>query len=474
MNRFAVSPIAILLVGLSAQADSPPGATPSPVLPIAGWGWGVAPEIPPSAPHSSPYTVVGGFHPGLDVSRPDMLPPVNPTPPTAATDSPPKLRPEAIGYPFDPLPIHLRGPRYPIVHAEHWVRGDWLHWAFRDAPVPPLIVTGDPNRANPGIPGGGNIIPLVGPTQDYGMLNGARLTLGRWFDPNGELGLEITGLIFGREGTATFFEGGANRPLSVPVLSDTGIPGVYDFAFPSAFDGSLGIRTAIQLLSAEGMFLHRWYGDGCWSFDGMIGYRYLWLNESLELLGRSQSRGGVSTFVGQTLPSGVTLLTTDRFRAKSEFHGLQLGGRLESRYDIVTVTAFGKGGVGINLHTLRVEGNTVATGFGVTRTHVGGIRALPSNFGRDTNTDFSLIAETGIEIGIQATKSVSLRVGYNLLFWSDVVRPGTVMSEVTTLSQVPIDPNFSATSVPNARPVTVFRASDFLAHGLALGMVVDW
>jgi hypothetical protein len=306
------------------------------------------------------------------------------------------------------------------------------------------------------------------------MLNGARLTMGRWFDPDGELGVEITGLIFGREGTATDFDGGSNRPLSVPVLSDTGTPGVYDFAFPNSFDGRLGIRNAIQLLSAEGMFLHRWYGDGCWSFDGMIGYRYLWLNESLELLGQSQSRGGVSTFLGQTLPSGVTILTTDRFRAKSEFHGLQLGGRLESRHDIFTVTAFGKGGVGINLHTLRVEGNTVATGFGVTQTRVGGIRALPSNFGRDTNTDFSLIAETGIELGIQATKCVSLRVGYNLLFWSDVVRPGTVMSEVTTLSQVPIDPSFTATAVPNARPVTVFRASDFLAHGLVLGMVVDW
>ncbi|MCS6866580.1 MAG: BBP7 family outer membrane beta-barrel protein [Gemmataceae bacterium] len=470
MDRWAVSLIVFLLVALPVGADSPAVGTSSQVVPAAGWAVGVSPNFADDIPNLRGV----GFHVTPSDTRPDMLPPVNPTTPPPATRPVLQPRPEQTGYPFDPLPVHLRRPREPIVHAEHWLRGDWLLWAFRDAPVPPLIVTGDPNLPNPGIPGGGNIIPLVGPTSDYGMLNGARLTLGRWFDPDGELGLEITGLIFGREGTATFFQGSPNRPLSVPILSDTGTPGVYDFAFPNTFDGSLGVRTAIQLLSAEGMFLHRWYGDGCRSFDGMIGYRYLWLNESLELLGRSVSVGGVSTFLGQSLPGGVTLLTTDRFRAKSEFHGLQLGGRWESRHDILTLTAFGKGGLGINLHTLRVEGNTVATGFGVTRTQVGGIRALPSNFGRDTNTDFSLIAETGIELGIQATKSLSLRVGYNLLFWSDVLRPGTVISDVTTLSQVPIDPSFAAHRIPNARPVTVFRASDFLAHGLVLGMVVDW
>ena len=104
----------------------------------------------------------------------------------------------------------------------------------------------------------------------------------------------------------------------------------------------------------------------------------------------------------------------------------------------------------------------------------GGVRALPSNFGRDTNTDFSLINDARFEVGLQVTKHVGVRAGYNLLFWSDVLRPANVISPVLTLSQVPIDPSFSPTPVPNARPVTVFRSSDFLAHGLSVGAVFDW
>jgi hypothetical protein len=168
------------------------------------------------------------------------------------------------------------------------------------------------------------------------------------------------------------------------------------------------------------------------------------------------------------------VFTTDSFRAKTEFHGMQIGGRVETRRDMFTVSAYGKGAVGANIQTLRTDGSTVASGFGVTRTVFGGVRVLPSNFGRDTNTDFSLVGETGIEVGLQVTKHASVRVGYNLLFWSDVLRPANVISPVVTLSQVPIDPTYSATVPANAQPVTVFRSSDFLAHGLVVGMVVDW
>jgi hypothetical protein len=219
--------------------------------------------------------------------------------------------------------------------------------------------------------------------------------------------------------------------------------------------------------------LRRWYGDGCVSVDGLFGYRFLQLNERVELFGRSQATGALGTFNGGILPAGVTVFTRDVFRGRTEFHGAQVGGRVEWRRDMFTVTAFGKGGAGINVQTLNVDGSTTATGLGITRTAAGGVRALRTNIGRETNTDFSLIGETGIELGFQVTKNVSLRVGYNLLFWSDVLRPGNVIDPVMSFNQVPIDPSFGAAGAAT-RPATVFRSSDFLAHGLVVGVLFDY
>lgn len=382
--------------------------------------------------------------------------------------------PDPRGFPFDPcFPPHRFGRRA-TVHREIWARVEWLSWSFRDLPVPALVVTGDPTRDNAGIPGGGNVRALVGPTRDLGQFNGLRRTLGCWFDPQGELGGELSAFVFARNGTTDALTGTAVQPLSVPVIGTDGTVGVYDFSFPGRFDGGLTLATASQLWSAEGSLVRRWYGCGCLSFDTQFGYRYVQLNERLELLGRGTPAAGAGTFGGAPVPAGGTVFTFDSFRTNTEFHGAQVGGRVEYRRDMFTVTAFGKGGAGFSLQTLRVDGrSTLVTAGGANTVLPGGVRALPSNIGRDTNTDFSLLGETGIEIGLQVTKRLSLRVGYNLLFVTDVVRPEPFAGPVVSLGQVPIDPTFGSITGA-ARPVNVFRSSDFLAHGLTLGTVFEW
>lgn len=381
--------------------------------------------------------------------------------------------PDPRGFAFDPCFPHQRTGR-PKVHNEAWVRGDWLSWSFRDLPVPPLIVTGNPTQANAGIPGGGNVRALVGPARDLGQFNGARVAVGNWFDPAGELGAELAGLVFARNGTSDAFVGSATRPLSVPVAGTNGVVGVYDFSFPGTTAGALVLNTASQLWGAEANLLRRWYGDGCLSVDTIFGYRFVQLSERLELLGRATPLPGNATFGGAQVPAGASVLTFDSFRARTEFHGAQFGGRVEYRRDMFTLTAFGKGGAGATVQTLRVAGNTTLLRADGSRAVLpGGVRALPSNSGRDTNTDFSLLGETGIEIGLQLTKRASLRVGYNLLYVTDLLRPASAVSPVVSLGQVPIDPSFGS-GTGAARPVIAFRSSDFLAHGLTLGAVFDW
>src|SRR5262249_28129898 len=111
---------------------------------------------------------------------------------------------------------------------------------------------------------------------------------------------------------------------------------------------------------------------------------------------------------------------------------------------------------------------------GITRVAFGGVRALPSNFGRDTNTDMSFLSESGIELGLQVTKHISVRGGYNILWWSDVLRPGTVVSPIVTGSQVPIDRAFGQPLTAPGRPVVVSRSGDLRARGVVLGLLGGW
>jgi hypothetical protein len=463
MRKFGMSAAAVVLLALPAAAQYPP--------PFAG----------------QPYPAPGGYQPGMyaggyapDELPPGMMPPMGMMPPGMGMPpgAPPGGRaPDLSGYTYDPCNACTDpcAPRYvrAIVHNEAWVRFDWLNWSLRDQPVPALIATGNPALPGAGVPGGANYRALVGPSRDVGRLNGLRATVGQWFDCDGELGGELSAFVFARRGSADFFTGSATQPLTVPVLGANGVPAAYNFAFPGAFTGALGVRTATQLWSAEGNLLRRQHGDGCFHVDTLFGSRYMQLNERLELFGRTQATGGVATFNGAALPAGVVVDTRDAFRARTEFIGLQIGARGEYRHDMFTLSALGKVGAGANLQTLRVEGNTVATGFGITRTALGGVRGLASNVGRSTNTDFSFVAETGAELGMQVTKFMSVRVGYNLLFWSDVLRPANVIDPVVAFSQVPIDPTFNP-AVAATRPQTRFRSSDFLAHGLVVGFVLDW
>lgn len=354
------------------------------------------------------------------------------------------------------------------------MRKEWLFWNLRSMPLPPLIVTGNPNLPGAGIPGSGNVIPLVGPQQNLGMFDGARLTIGRWLDPDGELGGEVSGFIFVRKSSTNIFQGSPSLPLSVPTISSTGTPFTYDYSFPGRFVGALGLTTATQFLGAEGNLLHRVYDKNGVSLDGLLGYRYLWLNERLDLLGETQSAGAIGTFQGMPLPNGTTVFTTDTFKANTQFHGAQMGGRLQFRRDMFTITTFGKYGLGINLETLNTYGATTANGPGGIQTVPGGVRVLPSNLSASTHDQFSMMGEAGIELGLQLTSHINIRVGYNLLWWSSVLRPGSVASPVVTRSQVPIDPTFSTTPVANALPTTAFHTSDFLAHGLSVGAVFGW
>jgi hypothetical protein len=472
MRKVGLSVASVLALAVPAWAQSP--------LPAAFGGYPAPAGVPLSGYEPGMYS--GGFMP------PDTLPPFGMAPPSAPPGAAPGMPPAAPPNAFTFDPYNGCGPApgacpaggqlgavccRTFVPDESWVRADWLLWHLRNGPLPPLIVSGNPALPNPGVPGSGNFSPLVGPSTNVGMLNGARLTLGTWFDPDAELGGEVSGFMFARRATSDVFQGGPGMTLGVPVTSTTGTQGVYNYAVPGQSTGSLGVQTASQLYSGEATLIHRWYENGTVSVTGMVGYRYLQLDESVGLYGQSQAGGLGATFDGAALPAGVLLSTTDLFRANTQFHGGEIGARLEARSGLFTFTAFTKNALGANIETLRIDGQTQASGFGVTQSTVGGVRALPSNFGRAVNTEFSWMSELGTDLGVNVTKHVSFHVGYNMLYWTRVLRPGSAIDPVINPAQVPIDPTYNPSAL-GPRPLPAFHTSDVLAHGLVVGIVVGW
>jgi hypothetical protein len=455
------------LSAVVAAALAAPAVAANPVSIPEGWPGPAGYPVPQPRPAAQ---VEGA--PGFALAsgpRTDVLPPFNPM---AAPQPAPAPAPatNAGGFPLDPF-LQLNVNRPPQVYGEYWARADWLYWHFRSMPLPPLAVTGNPALPNAGIPGGGNLAPLTGSSRDLGMFSGARLTLGEWFDPDGALGAEVSSFIFARRSTSDLFTG-STQPLSVPFLSTGGVPGAFDFSFPNRVAGSLAVGTTSQLFGAEANLLHRWYSRNGVSLDGILGYRYLWLDEKLDIFGRASSAGAVGSFAGQPLPLSGAIFTADSFRANTQFHGGQFGAQLEVRRGMFLVRAYDKYGLGANIQTLRANGQTTATGFGDPRTVAGGLFALPGNVGVHRHTEFSMMNEGGVEAGLQVTSGLSIRVGYNLLWWSNVLRPTGGVSPVVPLAQVPISPTFTPAAA--APQPFAFRTSDFLAHGLVVGAMFEW
>ena len=95
----------------------------------------------------------------------------------------------------------------------------------------------------------------------------------------------------------------------------------------------------------------------------------------------------------------------------------------------------------------------------------GGLLALPSNIGRFSRDRFGLIPEVNLNVGYQLTDHLRLFVGYDILYWSNVVRPGDQISRSINPTQ-----QLGGTLMGVAAPLPQFHTTDFWAQGVSLGL----
>jgi hypothetical protein len=106
-------------------------------------------------------------------------------------------------------------------------------------------------------------------------------------------------------------------------------------------------------------------------------------------------------------------------------------------------------------------------------TFTGGLLAAGPNIGSFNSNRFSVVPEATLNVGYSVTPGLKLYAGYNVLFWSNVVRPGDAIDRVVDVTFVPNPPPGIAASGTN-RPQPQFQQSNLWVNGIQIGAEFRW
>jgi hypothetical protein len=405
--------------------------------------------------------------------------------PTIPSAGPP---PQAVA-PSTPItiePIVASAPRLQVT-------AEYLLWWGKGSAVPPLLTTSPPNGAN-GIPGTlpGSTVLISGNDLDVGTRNGARFGVTWWCDNCASYGFE------GRY----FFTSQQINTITVPSLQADGTdvslfrpyfaPNFFQFGttiLPGPFreqvtadgvaTGSFTARNSSYFWGAEANYRDcLWNWCDCSSMfraDMLLGFRYLHLDEDLRLSEDAIRRVQSVNFPDEVAGTRISLF--DEFQTKNDFYGGQVGGVLNYTRGSWSADLRGTVAVGNTTQTVTINGGQVRGPLANGGTFVaqGGLLALPTNIGTQSRNVFSVVPEIGLNIGYQVTDHWKAFVGYDFLYWSNVVRPADQIDTTIDVTRIPrFVPPGVLVQPDGPRPARLFQSSDFWVQGVNFGVEYRW
>ena len=344
-----------------------------------------------------------------------------------------------------------------------WFRSEALLWWSKSSPLPvPIVTNGSPDDA---IPGGlgqpGTSVLIGGQNISLPVRGGGRFTLGFSFDAEQTWGIEGTyfSLANSRVSQGVFSDGGAGSPwLAVPyynplTLGEDATP----IALPGEFAGQAVVSLTSFLQGTEINVLHNVFNSAGVRLDLMGGFRYVNLQENLLFATESPN----------VYPNPPAFFNTfDQFNASNHFYGGQFG--LRASYDRARffMNATGKLALGSTFETVSANGATF-TNVGGYASAPGAYLSQPTNIGSWTSSQFAVVPELDLNVGVRLAPWASFIVGYSFLYLSSVARPGEQIDRVINPSQSSaISTNFPASLTGPSRPEMVIHHTDFWAQGL--------
>ena len=238
---------------------------------------------------------------------------------------------------------------------------------------------------------------------------------------------------------------------------DTGL-----IAYPGALSGNVSVVSTTSLHGAGLAFRRNWFYQPGSRVDYLIGYRYLQLEDGLRM-------NEFETFID---PQGVvqvnsTLAITDIFDTRNQFHGANLGLR-GMAVPALDVESAAQVGLGNTNSEATIQGTTTATVPGTAAVvSPAGFLAQQSNIGAYNQDWFTMVPELGLTLAYDLTSWCRFTVGYSLVYWSKVARPGDQIDLHLHPKQFPV-PLDAASELPEFP----FATTDYWAQGLNLGLDV--
>jgi hypothetical protein len=349
-----------------------------------------------------------------------------------------------------------------------YARAEYLLWWFKEPRVPVLVTTGPPESGGIlGMPG--TQILFGGGTVDEETRSGARFTAGYWLDDCQRCGVEGSFFFIG-DRTARFLATSDQFPvLARPFFNlNQGLEFSQITAGPGLSTGRLTVNLPSRLWGAEGNVRHAWCCGCDYRVDWLAGFRYLHLDESLDITEFIQALPTAPAFANDQI------FVNDHFATKNQFYGGQLGLDAEIRRGRWFLEALGKIALGDTHQVVDINGSQlIVPPNGPAQSFQGGLLALSSNIGHHTRDRFAVVPEININIGYQLTDHVRAFIGYDFLYWSNVVRPGDQIDRGLDVTRIP---NFPVQVPPlsTPRPAVLFKETDFWAQGINFGLEVRY
>lgn len=410
-----------------------------------------AEEAPPptQAGPATPYTPP----PPTSVPSAGPLPNYQATPPPGMYTLPPG---GMMAQPYPPAAF-LANPANPFF----WIGAEGLVWWMQNQPLSvPLLTTGPAsqggNAGNLGAPG---TVSLNSPL-NLGAAVGLRVFAGGWLNSCQTIGMD--GSIFflqqlsagfgavDRSGTGQFV---INEPVA-------GAPFSTQVSSPGIETGSANVNATSNFGGGDINALFNLYRAANWNLTLLGGFRYLQLDENLDILANSNLF--VTTVYtdnfGNVLanaPPGSSVSVYDHFGTRNEFYGGQLGVRFNGLMNRWVLNGAVKVALGDTHEVVNINGNTTVFPINGTPVPLAGGNYATLQSGSYAVDRFAVAPEVQLGVGYQFTPCTRAMIGYNFLLLSNVLRPGNQ-----------IDNTYDGVVHPDV-PLT---SSSFWAQGLTFSL----
>jgi Putative beta barrel porin-7 (BBP7) len=366
-----------------------------------------------------------------------------------------------------------------------WASFEYLYWWQDGMSLPPLVTTSttaNTPRNQAGVLGAPATRTLFGGDEilDEGF-DGGRLRFGVWLNHCHTWGVGAEFFQIGRENEDFSATSSGNPILARPfvnVLNDS-VEESELVAFPGVVSGTVGVEAYSELQGA-GFHIRHLIGcsEGCgsWLFCGCaehyctrnetnIGYRFLELEEGVRI---------TEDLVSTNATDPGSFLISDSFETRNQFNGFDMAWTHRRTRGFWTFDSSIRLALGNNRQTVRINGQTTTNEPGATpsqQTRVGGLLAQRSNIGEYEQNQFAVVPEISLGLGYQLTDHIRATLGYNFIYWSNVVRPGQHISRDLNPGLLPPE---STPLVGGLRPEFAFDTTDYWVQGISVGGEFRW